>query len=361
MGRAPAVSVLTAATGLGVYIPALLLERQLAALDVRAEVEVLEGYYTPAGLQRQAQYQKACRDRFELALMGHRLARGAEDCLDEARVAALLRRWAAEERRHFIVWSGFWLPILERYRVYATPLHVDCCRIDAEVSASFRAYPDLATDATEIWLWNWEQRRTVFEIAVTDRSPLPVDERDHRLVVHGGGWGLGTYRERRAELAGSAWACDLVVHDGDEAAGARACDRVFRVDPTWRPWQRRGGALIFPPLAERGGNVSSDGHALFEIIRGAKAIVSKPGGGTLIDSLAAATPVVLLEPYGYAEAANAALWQHLGFGIAYETWRASGFDPSPLARLQENLLRRQRQGPEYARAYVEGLLKRKSA
>jgi UDP-N-acetylglucosamine:LPS N-acetylglucosamine transferase len=73
-------------------------------------------------------------------------------------------------------------------------------------------------------------------------------------------------------------------------------------------------------------------------VRGAKAVISKPGGGTLLDSLAAATPVVLLAPWGTPEASNGALWEALGFGIEFERWRETEFDDRVLEALHHNLL-----------------------
>lgn len=354
MRGAPPVSILTSGIGLGVYIPALLIQRRMAQLEVRADVEVLERYYTADAQRRQLTLRQACRDNFALAQMAHRMTRDVGDALDAARVDELLRRWASEGRRHFMVWSGFWLPLIERYRAFVgAQLHIDCCRIDAEISASFRVHQSLARDAVEIWLWSWAEKRTVFEIPVSDAPPLAFDEREDRLVVHGGGWGLRTYRSRRAELARTPWASDVVVYDAADAVDAPPRDRAFMVDPTWRPWDHGDCAPSFPPFAEVGGSFSSGGHALFELIRRSKAIVSKPGGGTLIDSLASATPVVLLEPYGYAEASNAALWRHLGFGVSWEDWRDSGFSAGLLQRLHDNLQRRSRNGIEYPKAYVD--------
>jgi hypothetical protein len=160
------------------------------------------------------------------------------------------------------------------------------------------------------------------------------------------------------ELERTSWGCDVVVQARDEAARARPGDRYFMVDPEWHPWHREH---TFPPFGEIGGRFdSSDRHALFDLIRRSKAIVSKPGGGTLIDSLSAATPVVLLEPYGYAEASNAALWEHLGFGISYSKWRDSGWSESVLEELQRNLVERPRNGPDYPRDYAERIKRRRS-
>jgi hypothetical protein len=356
---------LTSGIGLGVYVPALLIQRQMRALGVAAEVETLEGYYSPDSQRRHLAHQQAYHHDFGLALMAHRMARGVERCLDQPRLDDLLRRWAAQGRQDFIVWSGFWLPVLERYRQLTdAQLQIDCCRIDAEVPASFRVHDGLARDATEIWLWNWQERKTVFEIPVNDHPPIGFADRDQRLVVHGGGWGIGTYRDAGAEMIRTAWALDVVVHDRAEAARSRTGDRYFMVDPAWRTWHRGHDGHTFPPFAgvdSAGDGGAANDHALYELIRRSKAIVSKPGGGTLIDSLSSATPVVLLEPFGRAEACNGALWEHLGFGIPFRKWCETGCSESVLQELQENLLRRERNGPDYPRYYVDLIQQRERA
>jgi len=363
--RAP-VSVLTSGTGLGVYIPALLIQRQVRELGIAIDVETLEGYYSPESQRRHLAHKTAYHLNFRLAVMANRMARSVETCLDQARIDDLLQRWDAEHRTNFIVWSGFWLPILEKYRrLTDSTLQIDCCHIDACVSASYRPHRRLARDATNIWLWNWQAKKTLFEVCVDDQPPVGFVRRDDRLVVHGGGWGIGTYRDAREELSdpqrGAAWELDVVVHDGAEAVRSRPGDRYFMVDPDWRAWDRISGEHTFPPLAEidcgREARTADD-HVLYQLIRRSKAIVSKPGGGTLLDSLSSATPIVLLEPCGEAEACNGALWEHLGFGIPLSKWRAAGYNEAILSELHENLLRRRRNGPHYPRDYVIGMRQR---
>jgi hypothetical protein len=355
------VTILTSAVGLGLYIPALLIQRQLRARQLAAEVEVLESYYTSAYREAHLAHRDAHHASFALAKLAHRMARGVEHCLDEALVEALLRRWRQQERRHFIVWAGFWLPVLERYRriLGASRLEVDHCRIDAVVSASFRVHPDLDGAGHEVWLWNWARRRIEHEIPVSDEAPLPFAERDDRLVIHGGGWGIGTYQSTVPELEQTRYALDVVVHDFAEAPSARPGDRALMLDPAWHAWLRDAtGVPTFPPMIEvvnraEGRTLRNDDHhPMHDVIRASKAIVSKPGGCTLIDSLAAATPVVLLEPYGYGEESNGQLWEHLGFGISYTAWRATGYDPAVLARLHANIVDRAR-GIDYVRCYAE--------
>lgn len=356
-GVAP-VTILTSGVGLGVYLPSLLIERKLRQLGVAAEVEVLERYYTPARQAGHLAIKAAHHQDFALAQLAHRMARDVQTSLDTGVIDALLQQWRAEGRERFVVWSGFWLPVLERYQTVSgrADLALDFCRIDAEVSASFRVHRASSLRGREIWLWSAERKRTEFELPVTGEAPLAFAARDERLVVHGGGWGIGTYREAAVALSAAGFACDVVVHHESEALELSAHDRAYRIDPAWHPWHRNAsGRHTFPPLGRVGQSAPvAEGHVLYEHLRRARAIVSKPGGGTLIDSLSAATPVVLLPAYGYAERANGELWEHLGYGISWEAWRETGFSTAVLERLHHALATRPQRGPDYVLELAQG-------
>jgi hypothetical protein len=257
----------------------------------------------------------------------------------------------AEDRRHFIVWSGFWMPLLEEYRDRCAPrpVQIEICRIDAIESPSFQGCPELVTHDREVWFWSWRDRRLVHELPVDSSKPVPYDEREAQLVIHGGGWGLGEYHEVADEVAARGLRLERVVYRRSEIENGNGESRTYMVDPEWRPWLRAAGRVPeFPPFGEVTGDpVGSrrftnreECHELYRIIRCSKAIISKPGGGTLMDSLSSATPVVFLEPYGEAERSNAALWTWLGFGVPYGEWRSSGYDDHVLARLAHNLASR---------------------
>jgi hypothetical protein len=360
------VSILTSGVGLGVYIPALLVDRQLHKLGLAADVEVLENYYTPVRQKGHLAFRDAHHTNFALAQMAHRMVRDVQECLDPERVGLLIQSWAKEQRDHFIVWSGFWLPVIEEYRRQASNRHlyVDHCRIDAEISASFKIYPQLQYSGRAIWLWNWAERSLVHRLSAKTGRPLPFGSRDHRLVVHGGGWGIGTYREKAVELRSAGYALDIVIHDGSEAC-RNSRDRYFMLEPDWRPWNKASdGTQEFPPMGElRASHTiayerNSDYHPFYDVIRGSMAIVSKPGGCTLIDSLNSATPVILLEPYGYAERSNALMWEHLGFGMPYEKWQQTGYDTAVLEKLHLNILAASGIGIDYPQMYVAELERR---
>ena len=357
----PQLTILCSGVALGVYIPALLLESHLRRLGMRTDVALLEDLYHPDARASLERLRETFHDRFDLARMAQRMTRTIQPQLAPERAEALLRAWDRDGRRAFVVWSGFWMPLLETYRALRAPqpVHIDICRIDAAVSPSFAGYPTLSPDDREIWFWNGQAGRLEYELPVTSEAPIPYANREDRYVVHGGGWGLGEYRDAAEALRARGARLDRVIYRLDEAGPGETC-RDFMVQPGWRPWLRPAGTrLEFPPFGE----VRADGqgpfrsretcHELYRNIRRCRAILSKPGGGTLMDSLASATPVVFLEPYGQAEQSNADLWIHLGFGVSYGEWARSGHDPEILARLADRLAGRPRTTIDYPRDCAE--------
>lgn len=346
MSVASRLVILTAGTGLGLYIPAMLMRSQLSEQGVTAELEVLEALFRPEGQRRQQVLMRAMREDFALARMANRVARPVDDPLDDDAVERLLAGWRERGVRHFAVWSGFWLPLLERFR-RANPgraLDVDLCRIDARESASFRPYRHLFANARSVWLWSERPPSLRERIPVTGLPPEPFEDRARRLLVHGGGWGLGEYREVLSELSRAGFALDIVVHDPNERVSIGPEDRCLITDPGWHPWQAPvDGRRRFPPVArvEAGRMIECQSndrwHPMHDRVRQVIAVVSKPGGCTLIDSLDAATPLVMLAPYGEAERANADVWCALGLGLTLDAWRDRAFDVAALREAHDRL------------------------
>jgi hypothetical protein len=251
-----------------------------------------------------------------------------------------------------VVLSGFWLPTARWYAAQRPGVRIHACHVDSVASPSFTsaASSDTAADGAragcrDVWLLEERAGGIARTIPVSRAEPVRWAEREPRFLVHGGGWGMGTYAARARELADCGMALDVIAYErGDiPGTGARtpAADcRYFMIDPGWHPWQDDG----FPPF----GPVRADGtadyrrsiahHDSFHLARRATALISKPGGGTLMDSLSAATPVVLLEPFGAHEAHNARLWERLGFGISYTAWQQSGRSRALLEDMHQRLL-----------------------
>lgn len=362
------ITVLGSGVALGVYIPALLVNVQLKKLNLDSEVVVLENFYTTDSKEKLTGYKQAYHKNFSVALMGHKMTKDISSSLDEDLVAQLLQNWQQENRRYFIIWSGLWIPIVEKYRQLMAPqtITVDVCRIDAEISASFKIHEGNYQYDNEIWLWNWEQQQLIYELPVSNEDPIPYAQRENRFVTHGGGWGIGTYQNRIAELEEQGFLLDIVAYNLEEAINSKPGNRYFMVDPNWSPWHKNTHHQHdFPPFGEvtnineKHFTTQEEYHGFYDLAKKSKAIISKPGGGTLIDSLSSATPVILLDAYGYAEEKNAAIWEHLGYGISYKKWKELNYSEEILLELHQNLLAKKNL-MNYPQNYAEKLAAKSS-
>ncbi len=190
-------------------------------------------------------------------------------------------------------------------------------------------------------------------LAAFAEPPVPWAARDERLVVHGGGWGLGDYQDAAKVLEHQGIKLDRIAYRESEAVSRVTDSRTFMVRPDWRPWLRPHGVEHeMPPFGEVGAEFVNrpSCHELHGLIRHTLAIVSKPGGGTLLDSLSSATPVLFLQPYGEAEQRNAEVWIALGFGMWFKEWYRGGCDLDRLAELHANLANRSSSTIDYPRA-----------
>jgi hypothetical protein len=254
------------------------------------------------------------------------------------------------------VLSGFWLPLVEQCAdLSGHSPDVEVCHVDSVPSPSFRAAEPLPPRLRQVWLSDWANTTVPHTIPVSARSPVPWPDRDRRLLVHGGGWGMGTYRQRADELRKNGFEVDIVAYEAGDISTDDEGVRFFMIDPDWHPWLDNG----YPPFARVDGLhdpqyiQGTECHGSFELARTALAMVSKPGGGTMLDSIWSATPLVLLEPFGEHEARNAELWERLGFGISVDRWKDTGFAVEVLEELHENLLRAKPDIPNYARKLAE--------
>ena len=188
-------------------------------------------------------------------------------------------------------------------------ISADLLYLDADLSPSWKwlrkLKPEYAAAYREVRLYDQGLEDIRYSIDVHTDSPLPYDARERRLVVHGGGWGIGTYQQHIPNLESAGYGLDIVCYAKSEAGTSSAKRRYFMDDPSWRTWHRdRAGAHTFPPFAEVFSHEAIQYASqtcctgLHRIIRGAMGIVSKPGAGTLIDSFGSATPIILLEPFG---------------------------------------------------------------
>ncbi|MFJ6695333.1 hypothetical protein ACIQM4_04575 [Streptomyces sp. NPDC091272] len=369
------IAVLTSGVALGVHVPGLLLRQRLAEHGVPAAVYVLEAYWEQADRDRLARSREVFQRDFRIALATQRLRRRHDELVPAEARQRVFAAWQAAGVTRFVVLSGFWLPVVEAYvRETGREVAVDTCHLDSVDSPSFAPYDRRASGHRAVRLMDHAAGRLPWTIPVTSRPPVPWAQRGDRVLVHGGGWSLGTYRQAAGRLRAAGHRVDLVLGGADAAppggvgpdtgpvAGAGPQVRCFRIDPRWNAWDDAG----FPPLCRVGSGaadgrdgarwLSGDGltHPSFTLTREARATVSKPGGGSLLDGLWAATPSVLLEPFGAHEERNAELWLRLGLGVRLETWQDSGHSTELLHDLHRRALWMRDRIPDYARSLASG-------
>lgn len=338
-------TILCAGPGLGFYIPGALLARQLRH-ERLVDLVVIEGLLSPEKQEIIRRARQAFHRDFRVALMGQRVVHDMTPDLRPDAVQHLLSRWAAEGRRHFIVFSGFWGPIMARYlREYAPgATWVDYCHVDAAPSSSWSLVRERPPHARDVWFLSWADRRLHSRLEVSGEAPLPWEARGERLLAHGGGWGMGTHLQRSADLDPSQVSLDVLCYEPADLEPRRPQWRYFLLPPGWFPWSIRPDQSLFPPLGiidESGAARFVENHEypeIFRLIRAAPAMISKPGGGTLIDSLAAATPLLLLEPFGEYEQKNGLLWKEWGFAMDLASWVSGGCRREDLQRMHDRLV-----------------------
>jgi hypothetical protein len=356
----PTITILCSGVALGVYVPALLVNHQLRVRGAATEVVVLESLFTVEKQARILQNKAAFHRDFAVARMGQRMVRDVSPNLDAQCVERLYQGWLADERRLFIIFSGFWMPLLDLYRQRIAParLWAHLLHMDAAVSASWSKVTVAYEGHQPIWLFSDETKRLHYQLIEPQEPEIPYGERPHRYLIHGGGWGMGTYQDKIPILQAAGLDLDIVAYDPREAEVQREGQRYFLVDPAWSPWRKGpNGEHEFPPFGQVIPGAPpcfrnrTDSHELLHLARQARAIISKPGGATLLDSWAAATPLVMLEPFGDYEAKNASLWRAMGFGIAFDEWQKTSFSLGALEPLHRNLLRSQGEVPYYVETW----------
>ncbi|KWX81389.1 hypothetical protein AMQ83_34420 [Paenibacillus riograndensis] len=362
------VTVLGSGFGLGFYVPGLLIERKLKALGIEAEIEVFETLMSDSKKKLTDDSRKAYQKNFAVALTSQKIPGDIRNSLDSAAVEQIFRQWRQEKKQHFIALSGHWVHVIDRYSETAGfPVYADLLYIDADLSPSWknlrRLNPGYAEGYHEVSMYDPGKREILCSIDAGPQQALPASARNGRLVVHGGGWGIGTFREKFAALESAGYELDIAAYSSEEIGEAIHGRRYYMNDPEWRTWLRdSSGQYTFPPFSEVTGNRASHfppcGHyqeGMYGVIRQASAVISKPGGGALIDSLASGTPLVLLDPFGPHEKINSDLWVELGYGIRYGEWAETGFDREELRKLSDNLQSAVGRYPDYAASYAEQL------
>jgi hypothetical protein len=356
------ITSLCSGVTLGVYVPGLFFNKNLNEAGYVTKLEVYEDLLLTEKLANISMLKKEYHRSFKFALKAREYSHdNNNENLDSVKVDKLLSQWEIEGRDHFIVWSGFWIPIIEKFIEKSHHnVRVDVINVDAILMKSFRPF-DLNKKKYRIILpFDWDQQRITCYVNITEDKIVPYSSRNKRFLIHGGGWGIGTYQKKLSQLEERGINLDVILYEENDYSNVNKANRYFMLNPLWSAWIKNDkDEHTYPPFGE----ILSDNMEIkystgstpdvYSIIKNNLAIISKPGGGTLLDSLSSATPVIFLEPFGDGEEKNSLLFCKLGLGITLEEWLESGCSVEVLEKIHNNIVNLRNSIPNSIQLYYD--------
>lgn len=359
-------TILCSGFGLGFYIPGLLIQTDLLDKGVDAKVDVFESYMNAEKKEKIILSKRAYQENFSVAKMATKYHFAMDKSIDFDLVENLLNMWKEEKRKNFIVLSGHWVYILELYKekMKNENLQIDLLYVDSDLAPSWKSLkkyrPNYNKDFHERWLYDFERKKINYIIKVRSKF-VSYENREKNLVIHGGGWGLGTYKDTINRLS-YFWKLNVVAYDESDAEDSKEGIKYYMNAPEWKAWTPDiNGKYVFPPYIVLDEDpiifhYTKRKHWLLNLIQNCKGIVSKPGAGTLIDSIATATPLIMLEPFGTHEYKNSIIWGNLGFGITFSEWQKSGYSIDLLEQMHYKLKSARDNSKNYSDFYFQEIL-----
>lgn len=342
------VIVLGGGPGLGFYVPALVVHNQLKSRGILSKMFAYENLIREDKRENFVKAKVSFHKDFKYALISQKLTRSVADHIDQVLLSELFGEWNTMDQKYFVVFSGFWTAILDLYitEQNSNQVHVDLCHVDAVASSSWSLMNSEMPCYRHVWFFNWQNAEISYYININEGEPISYKARNNRFLIHGGGWGIGKYKDIIPVLDGLGYDLDIINYEySDLDRKTTTNNRHYIIDPRWHHWMKNAeGDLQFPPFAEMINetepkfNISEGYPEMYNIVRKNKAVISKPGAGTLLDSLSSATPLILLAPFGDYEEKNGLLWEKYGLGISFEKWADSGYSLDVLELMHHNLI-----------------------
>ncbi len=342
------ITILGSGVTLGIYVPALTINYQLRNKGLSTDVIVLESLFLKEKQDKLPEAKAAFHKNFKFALMAQKMPDGINASIDNNKLELLLQKWKKEGRKKFLVFSGYWVPILEEFLTMANypDIEIYICHMDVTVSASWETFKSSNPAYKHVWMFSINENKVSSYIDISGETPIPFEKRENNILVHGGGWGIGTYQKVIPQIIGKGYTLDIIAYNSKDVNIHKKTINYYLLDPEWNAWGKDvNSEYTFPGLALIKDNEQVQNYInnnkfseVFNLIKRNKAIISKPGGATLIDSMASATPLVFLDPFGDYEAKNAELWMKLGFGVSFNDWEKSNYSSNLLENLHNNII-----------------------
>ncbi len=332
------IVILSSGIGFGVYIPSLLISNQLLEHGIIAKVELIEKYFKEEKQKKLHENQEAFHKNIQVAKVAMRLPMMQHgDNYDETKLGLLLHEWEQQGFNKFIVLSGSWQSVLKRYKeqYLKSEILVYCIHMDCITAPSWKKF-SLPIDCNR-WLLGEENDVPKYSIMIDGKEPIPFEKREKQILVHGGGWGIGIDNNKVNMINHANYKINLITTINESVDMSQA-NQIYYTDG-WQAWDSE--KMEFPPLYTGADyenvNIINE-HYVYQLAKNSIGIVSKAGGGTLLDSFSGAIPIIFTTSIAKHEEKNAEKWIRLGFGITYEQWEKSNFSEDLLRECYFNLI-----------------------
>lgn len=347
------IAVLGSGIGLGFYLPGMVVKYQFKQLGHNVNAFVFEDILKEDKKRNIPEIKKIFQKNYRMALLGQKTINNVSESIDIEKRDAVFKILRENKTDKIICFSGFWVPVIKEY-IKENDITIDLCHVDSIESVSWKMYSLPVEKSKHIYFNNWPQCSVLYKLNISNESPIEYDKRENRISAHGGGWGIGDFLEKAKILNEHGFDLDVTINNLVDMKFLNGKNRFFMIKSGWNAWDKdNNGNYTFAPFAEIKENedvVYNDNGKyplVYDLIKKNKAIISKPGGGTLLDSFSSCTPLIILKPYGEYEMKNGELWEKLGFGITYEKWEDSNFSISLLEELHLNIMRKRNDVPDY--------------
>ncbi|KZN58476.1 hypothetical protein [Pseudoalteromonas luteoviolacea] len=342
--RGENVLILTASSGLGSFAPAFRLRAYLRSQGAATHLYCIEQLFDEYAVHKHQQTRAHCRASFRKAMLLQKVVeQGGIDLtsiIDPDKFDTMMHIWQQEKFTRCIVFSGFWISALAVMTAgYSPTKRIDAIHMDAVPSSSWlhaKTHSQaVQASVNDIYLYQ-NNRNSVFTLYPVEK-PLDWQSRSSRVLGHGGGWQMGDLATLNALFNREAIYSNMIL-PADTALVSSIYQRILITDHNYHPWENLDKLPDLTVLPEANSNEPPSNIDFEQLARSAPAIITKPGGASLLDSINLATPLVLLPAFGEYEKQNANTWLSLGFAVTFEQWQDSGYSFDVLKELHNNLL-----------------------
>jgi hypothetical protein len=331
--------ILTSKIGNGLYFPALFFRNELMRLGIEIDFFIFEDFLT-AKIKRLFENAKRNNPKDEdynfksYNLFIEKLGYGT----NKYKINNLVKHLKNNNNFHIICFSNIWILFLKKLK-FENNLEFKLSWITIDVE-SFNKWNNLKEIYKSLIYNHYEffhlDPCNINYIFNFNKKLIPFEHRKNQITIHGGGWSIGNY-ESKLNLLVTNFNINLISIQTNNLKQINLYSDDFNYNfhenlefPSFGKFNKKLNRFNYKKNIKH--------HGVFDLILNSKAIISKPGGMTIIDSIIAETPIIYLKPFNQLEAKNSEFLESLNIGMSYANWQKLNFSTEVLMELQKNII-----------------------